>query len=146
MSMTKDDRLQIRVGPAEKRLLERAAAATHVSVSAFVVQSAAARAATVVADRPLIELGSEAAAAFTPHPHEAHQEDRQEGASDGAEVVHGPLEAIGTPVGLRGSDIRQQGVACGDSQPPGGPGTSSQHPDLPYGRGSSDQAGQHRRR
>jgi uncharacterized protein (DUF1778 family) len=43
MSMTKDDRLQIRVGPAEKGLLERAAAATHVSVSAFVVQSAAAR-------------------------------------------------------------------------------------------------------
>src|SRR6266571_8543841 len=40
MSMTKDDRLQIRVGPAEKSLLERAAAATHVSVSAFVVQSA----------------------------------------------------------------------------------------------------------
>ena len=36
-----------------------------VSVSAFVVQSAAARAATVLADRPLIELGSEAAAAFT---------------------------------------------------------------------------------
>ena len=65
MSMTKDDRLQIRVGPAEKSLLERAAAATHVSVSAFVVQSAAARVATVLADRPLIELGSEAAAAFT---------------------------------------------------------------------------------
>jgi len=50
MSMTKDDRLQIRVRPAEKSLLERAAAATHVSVSAFVVQSAAARAATVLAD------------------------------------------------------------------------------------------------
>jgi uncharacterized protein (DUF1778 family) len=43
MSMTKDNRLQIRVGPAERGLLERAAAATHVSVSAFVVQSAAAR-------------------------------------------------------------------------------------------------------
>ena len=57
MSMTKDDRLQIRVGPAEKSLLERAAAATHVSVSAFVVQSAAARAATVLADRPLIDSG-----------------------------------------------------------------------------------------
>ena len=33
MSMTKDDRLQIRVGPAEKSLLERAAAATHVSAT-----------------------------------------------------------------------------------------------------------------
>ena len=65
MPSTKDDRLQIRVDPAEKRLLERAAAVTHVSVSAFVLQSAAAQAATVLADRTLIELGSQAAAAFT---------------------------------------------------------------------------------
>jgi uncharacterized protein (DUF1778 family) len=57
MSMAKDDRLQIRVGPAEKSLLERPAAATRVSVSAFVVQSVAARAATVLADRPLIDSG-----------------------------------------------------------------------------------------
>lgn len=65
MSTTKDDRLQIRVDPGEKRLLERAAAASHVSVSAFVLQSAAAEAAAVLAERPLIELGPEAAAAFT---------------------------------------------------------------------------------
>lgn len=65
MATTKDDRLQIRVGPGEKRLLERAAAATHVSVSAFVLQSAAAEAAHVLAERPLVELGPDAAAAFT---------------------------------------------------------------------------------
>lgn len=65
MPVTKDDRLQIRVDPAEKRLLERAAAASHVSLSAFVVQSAAAQAAAVLAERPLLELSPEAAAAFT---------------------------------------------------------------------------------
>jgi uncharacterized protein (DUF1778 family) len=65
MMVAKDDRLQIRVGPAEKRLLERAAEASHVSVSAFVLQSAAAQAASVLAERPLIELTPEAAAAFS---------------------------------------------------------------------------------
>lgn len=65
MSATKDDRLQIRVDPMEKRLLERAAAAAHVSVSAFVLQSAAAQAALLLAERPLIELSSAAAAAFS---------------------------------------------------------------------------------
>ena len=65
MAATKDDRLQIRIGPAEKQLLERAAAASHLSVSAFVVQSAAANAAAVLAERPLIELNAEAAAAFS---------------------------------------------------------------------------------
>lgn len=62
---TKDDRLQIRVDPSEKRLLERAAAASHLSLSAFVVQSAAANAAAVLAERSLIELSPEAAAAFS---------------------------------------------------------------------------------
>lgn len=65
MAVTKDERLQIRVDPAEKRLLERAAEASHISVSAFVLQSAAAQAAEVLAERPLIELSPEAAAAFT---------------------------------------------------------------------------------
>ena len=44
MSGLKADRLQIRVDPADKALLERAAAAAHLNVSAFVVQAAAARA------------------------------------------------------------------------------------------------------
>ena len=40
----KEERLQIRVGPADKALLERAAAASHLNVSAFVVQAAASKA------------------------------------------------------------------------------------------------------
>ena len=64
MSVTKDERLQIRVGPAEKRLLERAAEVSRVSVSAFVLQSAASQAAEVLAERQLIELSPEAAGAF----------------------------------------------------------------------------------
>lgn len=65
MSSLKADRLQIRVDPADKALLERAAAATHVNVSAFVVQAAAARAEEVLAERPSIRLSPEAAAAFS---------------------------------------------------------------------------------
>lgn len=65
MTVTKDERLQIRVDPAEKRLLERAAEASHVTVSAFVLQSAAAQASQVLAERQLIELGPDVAAAFT---------------------------------------------------------------------------------
>lgn len=51
MSGVKDDRLQIRVNPEEKRLLEQAAAVSHVSVSAFVLQAAAEHAQEVLADR-----------------------------------------------------------------------------------------------
>ena len=65
MTATKDDRLQIRVDPEAKRLLERAAAVSHLSVSAFVLQAAATQAAHVLAERPLIELGPDAAAAFS---------------------------------------------------------------------------------
>jgi len=65
MTSLKDERLQIRVGPTEKRLLERAAEASHLSVSAFVVQSAASRAEQVLAERQLIVLSPSAAAAFS---------------------------------------------------------------------------------
>ena len=64
MAMVKDERLQIRVDPAEKRLLERAAAASHQSVSSFVLHSAATQAAHVLAERPLIELAPAAAEAL----------------------------------------------------------------------------------
>jgi uncharacterized protein (DUF1778 family) len=60
----KDDRLQIRVDPADKRLLERASAASHLSVSAFVLQAAAQHAETILAERPLITLSPAAAKAF----------------------------------------------------------------------------------
>jgi uncharacterized protein (DUF1778 family) len=65
MSTTKDARLQIRVGPADKALLERAAAASHLNVSAFVVQAAAARAEEILAERSSIRLSSDAAVAFS---------------------------------------------------------------------------------
>ena len=65
MSTTKDERLQIRVNPSEKALLERAAAASHLNMSAFVVQAAASRAEEVLAERSSIRLSADAAAAFT---------------------------------------------------------------------------------
>jgi uncharacterized protein (DUF1778 family) len=65
MSTIKEERLQIRVGPADKALLERAAAASHLNVSAFVVQAAASKAEEVLAERSSIRLSPEASVAFT---------------------------------------------------------------------------------
>jgi uncharacterized protein (DUF1778 family) len=65
MTVVKDERLQIRVDPAEKRLLERAAEAAHVNVSAFVLQSAAMRAEEILTERQMIRLSASAAEAFT---------------------------------------------------------------------------------
>ncbi len=65
MTVVKDERLQIRVDPAEKRLLEWAAEAAHVSVSAFVVQSAAMRAEEILTERQTIRLSASVAEAFT---------------------------------------------------------------------------------
>ena len=56
MSSIKEDRLQIRVNPADKALLERAAAASHLNVSSFVVQAAAVKAEEVLAERSSIRL------------------------------------------------------------------------------------------
>ncbi|MDP1846843.1 MAG: DUF1778 domain-containing protein [Solirubrobacteraceae bacterium] len=65
MASIKDTRLQIRVDPAKKSLLERAAVAAHLSVSAFVMQAAATRAEEVLAERPSIRLSPDAATAFS---------------------------------------------------------------------------------
>ena len=65
MSTIKEERLQIRVDPADKLLLERAAAASHLNVSAFVVQAAAAKAEEILAERLSIRLSREAALAFS---------------------------------------------------------------------------------
>jgi uncharacterized protein (DUF1778 family) len=65
VSTLKEERLQIRVDPADKALLERAAEATHLNVSAFVVQAAAARAEEILAERSSIRLSPEAATAFS---------------------------------------------------------------------------------
>jgi uncharacterized protein (DUF1778 family) len=64
MTTVKDERLQIRVDPADKSLLERAAEATHLNVSAFVLQAAAARAEEILAERHTIRLEGQAAEAF----------------------------------------------------------------------------------
>jgi uncharacterized protein (DUF1778 family) len=64
MTTLKAERLQIRVGPGEKALLERAAAAAHLNVSAFVLQAAALRAEEILAERQSIQLSPEAAVAF----------------------------------------------------------------------------------
>jgi uncharacterized protein (DUF1778 family) len=47
----KDDRLELRLEPANRRLLDEAAAATSVSVSAFVLRHATEAAREVLADR-----------------------------------------------------------------------------------------------
>jgi uncharacterized protein (DUF1778 family) len=65
MSNVKDERLQIRVNPDEKRLLERADDASHLSVSAFVVAAAAERAESVLAERQVVALSPAAAEALT---------------------------------------------------------------------------------
>jgi uncharacterized protein (DUF1778 family) len=65
MSTVKEERLQIRVDPADKALLERAAAASRLNVSAFVVQAAAAKAEEILAERSSIRLSHEAAVAFS---------------------------------------------------------------------------------
>jgi uncharacterized protein (DUF1778 family) len=65
MATLKEERLQIRVDPANKALLERAAAAAHLNVSAFVIQAAASRAEEVLAERSSIRLSPRAAAAFS---------------------------------------------------------------------------------
>lgn len=64
MPTLKDDRLQIRLDLDDKRLLERAARASHLSVSAFVLQAASAHAEEVLAERHSILLSPEAATAF----------------------------------------------------------------------------------
>lgn len=64
MGTVKEERLQIRVNPEQKRLLERAAAASHLSVSAFVLQAAALHAEEALAERSAVYLTAEAAEAF----------------------------------------------------------------------------------
>jgi uncharacterized protein (DUF1778 family) len=73
MATLKDERLQIRIDPTNRALLERAAAAAHLSVSAFVVQAAASKAEEILAERSSIRLSPTAAAAFS----EALQEPAQ---------------------------------------------------------------------
>jgi uncharacterized protein (DUF1778 family) len=65
MAKVKEERLQVRVGQDAKRLIEEAARALHLSVSAFVLQAAQLRAEEVLAERALIRLSPQAAEAFS---------------------------------------------------------------------------------
>jgi uncharacterized protein (DUF1778 family) len=61
----KQDRLQLRVEPSDKALLERAASAAHLNVSAFVLQAASSKAEEVLAERHSIRLTPQGAESFT---------------------------------------------------------------------------------
>jgi uncharacterized protein (DUF1778 family) len=65
MATVKEERLQIRVDPQRKQLLERAADAKHQSLSAFVLQAASEHAEEVLAERSAIQLSPQAAQAFS---------------------------------------------------------------------------------
>lgn len=65
MTVVKDDRLQLRVDPAAKQRIERAAEAAHQTVTAFVLQSAELRAEQILADRTVVTLGPAAAELFS---------------------------------------------------------------------------------
>jgi len=76
MSTTKDDRLQIRVAPERKRVLEEAAETSHLTISAFVLQAAEVRADEVLLDRDAVRLTASAAKAFAEaldHPAEVNE-------------------------------------------------------------------------
>ena len=65
MLRAKDERLQIRLQPELKQLLQEAAQAAHLTLSALVSQAAQARAEEILADRQSISLSPEQAVAFT---------------------------------------------------------------------------------
>jgi len=65
MLRAKDERLQIRLQPELKQLLQEAAQAARLTLSALVSQAAQARAEEILADRQSISLSPEQAVAFT---------------------------------------------------------------------------------
>jgi uncharacterized protein (DUF1778 family) len=65
IATVKEQRLQIRVDPQRKQLLERAANATRQNLSAFVLQAASQHAEEVLAERSVIHLSPQAAQTFS---------------------------------------------------------------------------------
>lgn len=61
----KDDRLELRLEPASRRLLDEAAAASSMSVSAFVLTHATEAARALLADRTTFALPENRWDAFT---------------------------------------------------------------------------------
>lgn len=64
MTVMRDERLQVRVDATTKRRLEDAASEMHLSLSAFVLQAARQQADQVLAERQVIRLSPDVAAAF----------------------------------------------------------------------------------
>ena len=60
----KNDRLELRIDPTQRRLLDEAAAASAMSTSAFVLSHATSAAQDVLADRTLFVLPSDRWDAF----------------------------------------------------------------------------------
>ena len=65
MAVVKEQRLQIRIDPRQKRLLERAADATHQNLSTFVLQAASQQAEEILTERTAVHLSPDAAKAFS---------------------------------------------------------------------------------
>ena len=63
-TMTRDDRLELRVTPQQKQLFRRAAAARNVPVSTFALESLAQAAAETLASRTEFAISPKAYAAF----------------------------------------------------------------------------------
>ena len=61
----RSDKLDIRISPEAKRILQEAARARHTTISQFVIDSALATASEVLAERNRIGLTSEQWTAFT---------------------------------------------------------------------------------
>lgn len=61
---TRTEKVDLRVSPDAKRLLQTAASASHRSLSEFVLESALARAAETLPDRQRFGLDADAWAAF----------------------------------------------------------------------------------
>lgn len=65
MRPNRTEKLDLRLTPKAKRALRSAAEASHKSLSEFVLESALARADTVLADRQIFRLDAKQWAAFT---------------------------------------------------------------------------------
>lgn len=64
MKAAKSEKLDLRLSPATKRVLQEAATASRRSVSEFILESAMARADEILPDRRRIGLDAESWAAF----------------------------------------------------------------------------------
>lgn len=79
-----------------------------------------------------------------PHPERCDEKEGEKRAADGAEVIHGPLEAVRPSVGSRIDGVGKESVPGRDPQTARRPGARPEESDLPDGRGKTDQRRQNR--